>query len=329
MSYADNGDGTVTDNVTGLMWLRSPYGDRKMTYREAVALAASCRVGGFADWRLPSIKELYSLASFAGGTGLAPPVPYIDTRFFGFRYGVEGAGERLIDAQYWSSTEYVGRTMRGDATAFGFNFADGRIKGYPRERTPRGDEVRFFTRYVRGNPRYGINDLADNGDGTVSDRATGLMWSKADSGRPMDWASALAWAGALELGGHADWRLPNAKELQSIVDYSRAPDAAEERSRGPAIDRVFSVSEPESYFWSSTTHLEGGGPIPVGSMAVYVCFGRALGRLRDGSVTNAHGAGAQRSDPKSGDPRLWTEGHGPQGDDVRILNYARAVRDER
>lgn len=41
------------------------------------------------------------------------------------------AGERLIDAQCWSSKEYVGTTMMGDATAFGVNFADGRIKGYP------------------------------------------------------------------------------------------------------------------------------------------------------------------------------------------------------
>ena len=41
---------------------------------------------------------------------------------------------------------------------------------------------------------------------------------------------------------------------------------------------------------------------------------------------NVHGAGAQRSDPKSGDPADWAGGHGPQGDEIRIFNYARAVR---
>jgi hypothetical protein len=41
---------------------------------------------------------------------------------------------------------------------------------------------------------------------------------------------------------------------------------------------------------------------------------------------DVHGAGAQRSDPKTGDPKRFARGRGPQGDDVRILNYARAVR---
>jgi hypothetical protein len=43
---------------------------------------------------------------------------------------------------------------------------------------------------------------------------------------------------------------------------------------------------------------------------------------------NVHGAGAQRSDPKSGDPKspMWVQGRGPQGGEVRIYNYARAVR---
>lgn len=117
-------------------------------------------------------------------------MPYLNTRFFEFRFGNEAEGERLIDAQYWSSTEYVGLTMRGNATVFGVNFADGRIKGYPRDFGPRG-QVRHFVRPVRGNPEYGQNRLVDNGDGTVSDQATGLMWVKADSGRALNWQQAL------------------------------------------------------------------------------------------------------------------------------------------
>ncbi len=41
---------------------------------------------------------------------------------------------------------------------------------------------------------------------------------------------------------------------------------------------------------------------------------------------NAHGAGAVRSDPKSGDPSRWPNGRGPQGDQIRIYNYVRCVR---
>ncbi|MFO0925852.1 MAG: DUF1566 domain-containing protein, partial [Gemmataceae bacterium] len=132
-SYRDNGDGTVTDRNTGLIWQKTPEGDRKVTFAEAKERARTTRTGGFADWRVPTIKELYSLIDFNGNCRLRPPVAYLDRRVFDFRFGDEERGERLIDAQYWSSTEYVGRTMRGSATVYGVNFADGRIKGYPRD----------------------------------------------------------------------------------------------------------------------------------------------------------------------------------------------------
>ena len=63
-NYADNGDGTITDLNTGLMWPKSP--GEKMTYSQAVAGAAAFDLGGFTDWRLPTIKELYSLVVFSG-----------------------------------------------------------------------------------------------------------------------------------------------------------------------------------------------------------------------------------------------------------------------
>ena len=127
---------------------------------------------------------------------------------------------------------------------FGVNFADGRIKGYGL-RDPRGrGEKTFYVLYVRGNPKYGQNDFDDNGDGTVTDRATGLTWMKRDSGHlgagpkgdgAMTWEQALAWAEGLEHAGHSDWRLPNAKELQSIVDYTRSPEDHEVRRDRPGV----------------------------------------------------------------------------------------------
>ena len=53
----------------------------------------------------------------------------------------------------------------------------------------------------------------DNGDGTITDKATGLMWLKNDSGRDMNWQDALEWAEELEAGDYYDWRLPDAKEI--------------------------------------------------------------------------------------------------------------------
>lgn len=328
--YRDNGDGTVSDPNTGLMWQKTPELDRKLTYPEALAHANKSRLAGHTDWRLPTIKQLYSLIDFNGNCRAQPPVPYIDTRFFDFRFGDEQRGERLIDSQYWTSTEYVGLTMRGAATVFGVNFADGRIKGYPRDIGPRGEPATHFVRLVRGNPDYGKNRFVDNGDGTVSDLATGLMWARSDSGKAMSWQESLAYCATLTLAGHHDWRLPDAKQLQSIVDYTRAPDARDPVQRGPAIAPIFQMTDGESWFWTSTTHLEGGR-VP-GDSAVYIAFGRAMGFMPgpggDRHAMNVHGAGAQRSDPKSGDPKspIWAGGRGPQGDEVRIYNYARAVR---
>jgi len=329
-SYRDNKDGTVADLNTGLVWQKSPELGKKLTYPEAVASAGKCRLAGHADWRLPTIKELYSLIDFNGNSRARPPVPYLDTRFFDFRFGDEGQGERLIDAQYWSSTEYVGLTMRGNATVFGVNFADGRIKGYPRDIGRGGQPTAHFVRLVRGNPDYGRNRFVDNHDATISDLATGLMWASDDGRQAVNWEEALAYGVNLRLAGHDDWRLPNAKEMQSLVDYTRAPDARDPARRGPAIDPIFKMTRDESWFWTSTTHLEGGRIL--GGAAVYVAFGRAMGFMPgpDGErhAMNVHGAGAQRSDPKSGDPKspLWANGLGPQGDEIRIYNYARAVR---
>ena len=328
--YGDNGDGTITDRATGLMWMK--VRGEKVSWDAAVAGAAACRVGGYRDWRMPTIKELYSLINFTGECHGPEQTskPFLDTRYFDFVYGDPARGERSIDCQDWSATPYIGTTMNGNPTVFGVNFADGRIKGYPKTMERREGQVvhKLYVRYVRGNPLYGRNNFHDNGDGTVTDRATRLMWEKADSGKGMNWRDALAWVQAKNMEkylGHDDWRMPNAKELQSIVDYTRIP----------AINPIFQIScLPDGeypFFWTSTTHLDGP-PGQVGGAAVYVAFGRALGWMQfptgsgEYQLLDVHGAGAQRSDPKAGDPGRFPHGRGPQGDVIRINNFVRLVR---
>jgi len=334
-AYQDNGDGTVTDLNTGLMWQKDS-GDKK-TYTEAVAGAEDFNFAGYDDWRLPTIKELYSLILFSGidpppeGGSTSSLAPFIDTGYFDFSYGDTSAGERIIDSQWISSTEYAGTTMGGEHTVFGVNFADGRIKGYGTGPMPGQSEGKgFFVVYVRGNDAYGENSYTDNGDGTITDNATGLMWSSDDSGQGMNWEEALAWVqqkNAENYLGYSDWRLPDAKELQSIVDYSRSPDT----TSSAAIDSVFNCTSITSeagqldypFFWTGTTHAstQGGG-----AAAAYISFGRTMGYM-GGQWMDVHGAGAQRSDPKVGDPADYPEGRGPQGDAIRIYNYVRLVRD--
>ncbi|MGA2543225.1 MAG: DUF1566 domain-containing protein [Verrucomicrobiota bacterium] len=448
-SYALSADGlTVHDNNTDLTWQRSPDtdGDGLLTWRDKLTLAQAqalpaklnaARFGGFDDWRLPSIKEQFSLFDARGtdpivqGNDTSALRPFLDTNFFKFAYGDTSAGERIIDSQYASSTKYVGQSARAFGKLFGVNFADGRIKGYDLFMPGGGMEKTFFVLCARGNPDYGKNDFHDNADRTITDRATGLMWCKADSGQGMNWQDALAWVqkkNAEKFLGHDDWRLPSVKELQSIVDYTRSPDT----THSPAIALVFNCTTITNeagqadfpFYWSATTHAGPRG----GGAAMYVAFGRAAGwmsqqafaggppdrrggpgsqggfhllpplareqlnltsdqqkqladlesdtkarlekfltpqqmqqlnqmqpqrqggprgggRGMDGPgmdgppeagpqgsdagdyhLVDVNGAGAQRSDPKAGDPAMFPHGRGPQGDVIRIYNYVRLVR---
>lgn len=336
-SYTDNNDGTITDSVTGLMWQKGFY--KQITYSEILEIVDTISTGGYDDWRLPTIKEMYSLILFTGidpsgwnGTNTSQLTPFIDTDYFDFEYGDTDAGQRIIDAQYATSTEYVDFTMNGDETLFGVNFADGRIKGYPKEMNGSGKV--FMVKFVRGNPEYGINIFKDNGDGTITDSATGLMWQQDDSKTGYNWKEALAFVqtkNSENYLGYNDWRLPNVKELQSLLDYSKSPAT----DGTAAIDDLFVCTEITveddskdfPFYWSGTTHEN----MTNGNYASYVCFGTAYGFMSDPmnnyNLLDVHGAGSQRSDPKEGDPADYPTGYGPQGDVIRIYNYVRLVRD--
>ncbi len=193
--------------------------------------------------------------------------PFIDWRYFNFKYGNPSDGDRIIDSQWATSTLYAGRVMGNARAMFGVNFADGRIKGYPAGPAPRGFEKGFYVIYVRGNSFYGRNDFVDNGDGTVTDRATGLTWMQLDSAAlkagargdgKLDWREALQWAEGLEYAGYSDWRLPNAKELHSIVDYSRSPDTTQSAAIAPIFEATPITNEggviDYAYYWTGTSH---------------------------------------------------------------------------
>lgn len=354
----------VYDTVTGLTWKRSPETNQdgelnsedKLTYSNAQAYCAELGAAGYEgynDWRLPTIKELYSLINFNGtdpsgysGTDTSVLTPFIDTTYFNFVYGDTGAGERIIDSQYASSNIYVYDSGGSSSTKlFGVNFADGRIKGYDLT-MPNGTQNTFFVQCVRGNTDYGINTFVDQGNQTITDSATGLMWAQNDSGNAMNWQNALAWVQTMNsqnyLGYH-DWRLPNAKELQSILDYSRSPDTSASAAIDPIFNATSFINEGDQtdwpWYWSSTTHVSHNG---MGASGIYLAFGRAVGwQKATPSATcytlyDVHGAGAQRSDPKTSNGVViigtacngdTAYGLGPQGDVQRAANFIRLVRD--
>ena len=86
--------------------------------------------------------------------------------------------------------------------------------------------------------RVGVIGVSMNGDTTATDLNTGLMWDQSGSAEGMDLKAALNWAqekNAENYLGYSDWRLPDAKELQSIVDYDRSPSA----THSAAISALF------------------------------------------------------------------------------------------
>lgn len=318
-SFTDNGDGTVTDNVTGLMWQQTSEFDR-MSYDDALEYAEDLELGGYDDWRVPTIKELYSIANFDGELLLdGDSTPYLDTDYFYHEYDAN----MMYAGQFWSSTIYQGGGIQDEDLqgAFGFNFSDGHIKSYETGYYADGSVYNgmvpgCFVIVVRGEEDvYGVNDFVDNEDGTVTDEATGLMWTSASSTEGMEWADALAYAEASEESGYSDWRLPSAKELQSIIDY--------ESTSIPALNEdFFTVSDPDSYFWTSTTHGD------FKYTAIYLAIGKAYSTTSSlDDYYDWHGAGAQRSDPKTGDPDDYNMASENATDLVRIDNYVLLVRD--
>lgn len=225
--------------------------------------------------------------------------------------------------------------MGGNTTVFGYNFADGRIKGYEISKD-------FYCYHVTGDVTYGQNLFVSNDDETITDEATSLMWMEFDSGYyeegdindgTMDWESALEYAENANYAGYDDWRLPNVKELQSIVDYTKSVYTSD----SPAIDDLFYCTpivncfdeDDYGYYWTGTTHADyEAGNDGQYNGAAYVVFGNALG-LMDGEQVDAHGSGSQKSDPKNGDRVDYPAANeaAPQGDEQRVFNMVRLVRD--
>ena len=106
--YTDNGDSTVTDTSTGLMWQQSSYDDSRKTWEQALAYCEELNLGGHTDWRMPTIKELRSLVDYS----IPYPGPTINTTYF---------PGMVASLWYWSSTTYAYSTK----SAWGVDFDNG------------------------------------------------------------------------------------------------------------------------------------------------------------------------------------------------------------
>jgi hypothetical protein len=243
-SYTDNGDGTVSDNVTGLMWQQS-LSATTYAWADAVAYCPTLTLGGHTGWRLPSIIELISINDY----GLS--APSLSTTTF------PGTPENQY---FWSSTPLYGDTTHAwyvESAVGNFSFLSQATAGIARC-------VRAATATPLASGHYVVSA------GTVYDTATKLTWQQTASAATYAAADAQVYCAGLgaTLGG-TGWRLPTIKELATIIDFATTaptidltafPTTPQAQSYQSATQTAPSV--PSGEFWNISFFSGAGSPDP-------------------------------------------------------------------
>lgn len=223
MAYEDHSDGTITDMVTGVMWQQS-YHLNQSTYDDACKYCDDLTLAGYQDWYLPDIVELTSIIDFSTAN-VAFPKPAIHSLF------------DSAQSDYWSKTS----AASDNDSAWYVDFEDSAGVSVGSKSNA------YYVRCARkGSYTAQISIFEDNADGTISDKGTGLMWQQTSDGTERSWEDALAYCEACTDAGYSDWRLPNIRDLLSIVAYD---------GMDPAIDTGFFTSVTDDY-WSSSSDLD-------------------------------------------------------------------------
>jgi hypothetical protein len=268
--FKNNDDGTVTDNLTQLIWLKNADPFHELTWEDSLCRARALGHGSYGlsdqskpgDWRMPNLREMLSLIDY--GTS-APIIPQMHPF------------ENVQNAIYWTSTSLIAAaqmawmiTLGIGPTVFDIKFSLNRawpVRGRSSLVQRTGQQVCFD---AGGNLKASAGSgqdgeikaggqppdqrFTDNGDGTVLDNVTNLVWLK--NANPFGfrvWAEALELCNLLCAGKfgltdkseRGNWRLPNVREIESLVDYNQ---------RGPCLPQghPFRNLRPSSY-WTSTS----------------------------------------------------------------------------
>lgn len=211
-SYSPESSG-LKDSVTGLVWQIEPEKKDK-TQAEAVTYCEELQLGGKTDWRLPTRLEFVSLLDLGMGSGYALP-PQIPLDATG-TYWTASATAREVDQFYIMNDQLGTWTLAVASTTFG-------------------------ARCVRGATSGG--SLTVDTD-VVTDNATKLVWQVTELlVTSKTWQESLAYCEGLTHAGKSDWRLPNIKELATLVD--------EAATASPVLHAEYGAEVATNY-WSST-----------------------------------------------------------------------------
>lgn len=254
---------TVIDSRSGLMWTRDAGLESfPMTWAEALAWVRHMnerKLFGYADWRLPNRRELFSLISHRTiNPALPEGHPFINV-FHGY-YWSSTTCRRLPDQAWYihlggarvfkgmKHGSYLVWPVRAAGETACTIYRTGQQRCYThdgRETACAGSGQDGDTQSGRPWPQARFSDEGE----TVFDRMTGLIWERtADhTGSPVNWEQAQAAvqsANARNLHGASNWRLPTVRELESLCDMD---------SHSPALPRSHPFTQIQKYYWSATT----------------------------------------------------------------------------
>ncbi len=281
-SIADSNNQTVTDNLTGLIWAKDAGTPTvgsctggAMNWQAALNYVACLNTAsylGYTDWRLPNINELESLVN----AEQAIPATWLNSQgFTNVLYYYRSSTSCVLDtAHAWavymgngnihvwgpskSSYYYVWPVRSGQSGAFDNSaiWQTGQIASYAT-----GDDGALKNGVAWPIPRF-----TDNGNQTVTDNLTGLVWTKdANLAGGVTWQQALDYVASMNTGagtyGYTDWRLPNRKELFSLVDLAMY---------NPSLTSSHPFTTVQSYpYWSSTSSAFGTSVVYMSDGSVY------------------------------------------------------------
>ena len=213
---------TVLNRNTGLEWTQHFFTE---PWEEAIDYCENLTYAGKSDWRLPTMREIFSIHNEIGADNLPSlhgiyfPKLYTNTAFWSSDSCLSGSD------QAWASgiVGHGGLTYKGDKTKK-LNFLC--VRG---EKSPA--------------PVFEVSTL--NGDKVVTDTATGLVWQK-DYVLKGEWKQALNYCESLVYAGYSDWRLPNRNEILSLIDYGKYKPASD-------FSDIIGESTDSFYLFSSTS----------------------------------------------------------------------------
>ena len=248
-SFEDNGDGTVTDNVTCLSWEKAnpaAQGTWQDSFDRCAALAAA-NFAGLSDWRLPTRIEMASITDVTRGSK-------------GFAEVFEVTSGYYITGSFWYKTILTDNdATEGNETNMVWGYGTNGFTSNAIVRTNTNNVARCVSGNGSGEAagEYAIepaNHYAIDGE-VVTDNFTGLTWQRGKSPGLLEWSSAQEYCSSLTLNGTGGFRLPTQSELASSVDEAQVGGAI----NGDAFpDNPVGCKDPAYWFWAAEKSEVGG-----------------------------------------------------------------------